>query len=146
MTASASSARSRTTVLFDRDCGFCQWTVGHLRGLDRHHRLEFLPLQSASATEGRPDLAEVARCYPLTHALHTVAPDGRVSAGGYAMLEILDLLPGGWLLRPWARLPFVTRIVDVVYYEVAKRRHRLGSIVRHGETGMACAIGPASPR
>ena len=138
------SVTARTTVLFDGDCGLCQWTVRQLRRLDRHRRLEFLPLQRAASVEARPDLAAISRRYALIDELHVVTPDGRVAAGGDAALHILDVLPGGWLLRPWARLGVVRTAVGIVYRAVADRRHRIGRLVLRGAGAPACAIDGAS--
>lgn len=127
-------AVDRLTVLYDDDCGFCRWSVSQLRPLDRHGRFEFIPLQHATDHPDRPELAELARTHDLVAAIHVVRPDGDVRAGGGAMLEILDALPGGWLLRPWALLPGVEAIVDLGYRQVAERRNQVSALL--GRSGM----------
>ena len=128
-------------MLYDADCGFCRWSVEQLRGLDRARRLEPVPLQHAAAHPERPDLARVAAAYDLREQIHVVRPDGAVRAGGGAMLEILDALPGGRLLRPWTRLPGVEAIVDVGYRAVARRRQLFGELLaRSGRRAPACAL------
>jgi hypothetical protein len=69
-------------------------------------------------------------------------PDGGVRAGGGALLEILDALPGGWLLRPWARLPGAEAVVDAAYRWVARRRRLFGALLarQRGDRGPACAL------
>jgi predicted DCC family thiol-disulfide oxidoreductase YuxK len=42
---------SRGVLVFDGRCGFCTRTVGWLRRLDRHRRVELLPLQQPGAPE-----------------------------------------------------------------------------------------------
>ncbi len=131
------------TVLFDRDCGFCNWTVRQLRGLDRHRRLAFVSLQSSASIPYRPELAAVAATYPLAEAIHVVRRDGTVEARGRAMLAILDVLPGAWLLRPWTRLPGVSRLADALYDPVAGNRVALGRLVVRDDPAV-CDVAPSA--
>lgn len=131
----------RLTILFDRDCSLCTWTVRRLIKWDRHGRLGPLALQDAHAQAARPDLAQIAADYPLESSLHVVMPDGRVAARGRAMLAILDALPGGWLLRPWTLIPGTADVVDRIYDQIAVRRHAIGELITRGQ-GVACALPP----
>lgn len=128
----------RMTVLFDRDCGFCTWTVARLGRWDRLARLRYIALQDAGAVIDRPDLAAVAARYRLSSSLHVVMADGTVRSRGRAMLAILDALPGGWTLRPWAQLPGMTSLVDRIYDRIAGRRDLLGVLVARGT--VACDV------
>lgn len=131
------------TVLYDRDCAFCAWTVRQLRGMDRHRRLRFVPLQEAGSVPGRPDLARVATERRLLEEIHVVAADGSVQTGGRAMAAVLLALPGGWLLRPWLALPGAGALLDGVYRIVADNRHRLAPLVGAGAIpGTECPVGP----
>lgn len=139
-TLSAARAR-RLTVLYDDDCGLCRWTVVQLRSLDRHGRLEFVPLQHAAAHPERPDLVRLAQTHALAQSIHVARPDGRVRRGGGAMLELLDALPGGWLLRPWAMLPGVERVVDLSYRLLARNTAGIGRLMaRTGRAAAACDL------
>jgi predicted DCC family thiol-disulfide oxidoreductase YuxK len=131
----------RLTVLYDDDCGFCRWSAGQLRALDRHRRLELVPLQHATDHPDRPDLARLARSHDLAGAIHVLRPDGETRAGGGAMLEIIDALPGGWLLRPWALLPGIEAVVDFGYRLVADRRSHVSAwLGRTGTEVLACDL------
>jgi predicted DCC family thiol-disulfide oxidoreductase YuxK len=131
------------TVLYDRDCAFCAWTVRQLRSMDRHRRLEFIPLQEAGSLPDRPDLARIAAEHRLLGEIHVVAADGSVRAGGRAMAAVLLALPGSWLLRPWLALPGAGALLDLVYRVVADNRHRLAPLLGAGmASGEAC---PADP-
>lgn len=131
----------RLTVLYDADCGFCCWSVAQLAALDRRRRLEYVPLQHAADHPERPALVELASAHDLREVIHVVRPDGAVRAGGGAMLEILDALPAGWLLRPWARLPGIEAIVDRAYRWVARRRSLFSRLLsRSGTAVPACAL------
>lgn len=118
-------------MLYDGDCSFCTLTVHMLAVLDRQSRLEFVPLQHAAAHDERADLRQMARNYPLVDTIHTRRHgDGRVSAGGQAVLEILDALPVGWLFRPWAVLPGFAAALNAGYDAVAHRRGTLSRLVQ----------------
>jgi predicted DCC family thiol-disulfide oxidoreductase YuxK len=113
------------TVLYDDDCGVCRETVRRLRRWDRDERFEFMDLALAGSS-GRPILEQLATEGHLPDAIHVVDEStGRVDSGGHAALAILDALPGGWLLRPWASLPPTGIAVDVVYRVAARHRDRL---------------------
>ncbi len=144
-TTLASRHKAQLTVLFDRDCGFCVWTVRQLRRLDRYGRLRYVALQTAAAVPERSDLARVAAEYPLADSIHVVRRDGSVVARGRAMLAILDVLPGAWLLRPWTRLPGVARLADALYDPLAAHRHALGRLVARGDPTL-CDVPLPVPR
>ncbi len=129
----------RLVVLYDADCAFCTASVHRLRRWDRDGKFDLVPLQDA-ATSHDAALREAAIRYPLETALHVVdRRTGRVAAGGQAMLAILDNLPGGRLLRPWASLPKAPVVADLVYGVVSDRRTDLGWAVgiRHE---VACPV------
>ncbi len=133
------------TVIYDGDCGVCRETVRHLQRWDHDGRFEFMPLQRAASC-GRPQLIELAAQGHLGDAVHVVdEASGRIVSGGHAALAILDALPGGWLLRPWAALPATSAAVDVVYRVAARHRDRVAWL-----TGMrdevSCPVEPAARR
>ena len=117
---------SRLTVLYDRDCGICGLTARALRRWDRARRFELVPVQAAAA-RGDARLSEVAEHYLLTDELHVVDDLGRVASGGDAALAIVDALPGGRSLRPWAALPPFRALARLSYRLVARYRGALGS-------------------
>jgi predicted DCC family thiol-disulfide oxidoreductase YuxK len=123
-------------VLYDRDCGFCAWTAAWLRRADRGGRLRLVPLQDATDV---PRLAAIARTFDLRCALHAVDERGVVHAGGDAMLEVLERLPGGPLIAAWRRLPGAAWLAGRTYALAADRREDLGRLV--GATrGTACEV------
>lgn len=133
------------TVLYDGDCSFCSLTVDVLRELDLEGRLEFVPLQHAQRHPDRPDLAEVSRRYPLAQSIHVLDEEGGVSAGGEAVLEILEALPVGWLFRPWWFVPGLPAVLEAGYEAVAGRRGTLGRwIARLGGPPPTCDLHPSA--
>jgi predicted DCC family thiol-disulfide oxidoreductase YuxK len=101
-----------------------------MRLLDRAHRLEFVPFQEAGHLPGRSELAALAASRPLEEALHVALPSGRSGARGRAVLEILFVLPGGVLFRPWALIPGLAHALDAGYRWVAGHRSLLAQLLR----------------
>ena len=131
------------TVVYDDDCGVCRDTIKQLSRWDREDRFEFMPLQQA-ASSGRPLLERLAAEGHLPDAIHVVdETSGRVVSGGHAALAILDALPGGWLLRPWAALPPTAQAVDVVYRVAARHRDRLAWLMGMRDD-VSCQVRPAA--
>jgi predicted DCC family thiol-disulfide oxidoreductase YuxK len=135
-------AATSLTVLYDGDCGVCSETIRQLRRWDRDGRMEFLPLAQA-ATSGRPILERLAAEGHLADAVHVVNEStGHVVAGGYAALALLDALPGGWLLRPWAALPPTALAADAVYRVASRHRDCLAWLMGM-RNEVSCPVAPA---
>ena len=103
-------------MLYDRDCGFCRWSLGRVLAADRARRVRPVPLGSPQADELLADLTEEERMA----SWHLVAPDGRRWSAGYAAPPLLRLLPGG--RAPAAVLAVAPEITDRVYRWVADNR------------------------
>ena len=110
----------RAVVLYDRDCGFCRWSLGRLLALDRSGRLRPVALQSEEARRRLPDMSDEERFA----SAHLVTPDGHVYSGGEGFAPLLRYLPGGGVLsRAAAPFPGVWR---VAYDAIAGRRETFG--------------------
>ena len=124
--APASPARpvADHTVLYDRDCGFCRWSLDKILAWDRRRRLRPVAIQS---DEGERLLAGLDRAQRLD-SWHLVTPDGGVLSAGAAAEPLARLLPGA---RPLAflckRFP---RMTERAYRWVADHRDRLARILR----------------
>jgi len=137
------SVRGPLTVIYDDDCGVCRETVHRLRRWDHEDRFEFMPLQQAAAS-GRPQIERLAAEGHLGEAVHIVdESSGRVVSGGHAALAILDALPGGWLLRPWAALPPTAAAADIVYRVAVRHRDRLAWLMGLRDE-VSCPVQPAA--
>jgi predicted DCC family thiol-disulfide oxidoreductase YuxK len=122
------------TVLFDRDCGFCRWSVGRLLAWDRRGRLRPVAIQS---DEGQRLLAELTPAQRLASA-HAVDPDGRRASAGDAVAPIASVLPGGAPLAALARrAPALARLG---YRAIAGRRSLLGKLVSDRAKARADAV------
>ncbi len=111
-------------VLYDRDCGFCAWTLAWLLRWDRGRRLRPATIQGP---EGAARLAGMSPERRLA-SWHAVDTTGRVWSGGAALAPVLRRLPGGApLAAVTARLP---RVTERAYAWVAAHRVLLGRPLR----------------
>jgi predicted DCC family thiol-disulfide oxidoreductase YuxK len=111
------------TVLYDRDCGFCRWSVGRLLAWDRGGRLRPVAIQSE---EGERLLADLTPEQRLASA-HAIDAAGRRTSGGDAIAPVAGALPGGRPLAALARrAPGLSR---AGYDAIAGRRPLLGKLV-----------------
>ena len=111
-------------VLYDRDCGFCRWSVAQLLRLDAEGALDPVAIQSP---EGQLLLAGMPAGSQLSSA-HTVAADGSILSGGDAAPAIASAIR--LVGRPMAAFaglsPPLTRRA---YRFVAENRTTLGRLV-----------------
>lgn len=91
MPSPTSVADGPVSVLYDRDCGFCRWSVAKLLELDPVGSLEPVAIQSS---HGSQLLASVPAAERLASA-HAVTSDGRVFSGGDAAPVIAARLRRG---------------------------------------------------
>ena len=117
---------ARPVVLYDRDCGFCRWSLAKLLAWDRRRRLRPVALQDPEAGRLLGDMHEEDRMA----SWHLITPDGAVRSGGEAFPTLLETLPGG---RPLAALAGRAQgLVDRGYGFVAGHRTAFGRPVTDG--------------
>jgi predicted DCC family thiol-disulfide oxidoreductase YuxK len=111
-------------ILYDRDCGFCKWSLDKLLRWDRAGRLSPVAIQS---DEGERLLSGMTR-EAMLDSWHLVELDGTVTSAGAAAVPLARLLPGG---RPIAfvlgRFP---RATERAYRWVAANRGALARVLR----------------
>lgn len=109
------------TVLFDRECGFCIWTVHLLLRLDRRGVLRAEPIQD------RRDLLPGMGDEVALNSFHLVEADGRVRSAGAALAAVLRRLPVTALVG--AALGRLPRLAERAYRLVADHRGTLARAV-----------------
>jgi predicted DCC family thiol-disulfide oxidoreductase YuxK len=111
-------------ILYDRDCGFCKWSLDKILAWDRSKRLRSVPIQSE---EGERLLTGVD---PETRldSWHFVGGDGELFSAGAAAEPLARTLPFG---RPLA-LVFgaFPGLTERAYRYVAAHRDRWARLLR----------------
>jgi len=117
---------AKATLLYDRDCGFCCWSLGKVLAWDRRNVVRPVAIQSAEGDRllgGMPEGQRLA-------SWHLVDGEGTVRSAGAAFPGLFRMLPGGSLpAAVTARVPHVT---DRAYRWVAGNRSRWGKLVTDG--------------
>jgi predicted DCC family thiol-disulfide oxidoreductase YuxK len=114
-------------LVFDGRCGFCTRSVGWLRRLDRHQRVEIVPLQAPGAPESVG--ATEAEC--LT-SLRWQGQDGsRLSGAAAANAALASALGAG---VPMVLYRFTSNAQERGYAWVAANRYRLPGVRPHCES------------
>ena len=131
---------TRLHVVFDGRCGFCTRSVGWVRALDRHGRIELHPWQGPGVLERfrlAPEQASTSVwAVPAGHAAADTDDDGhthshthsRATSGARAISAILDTALGGRCFGAFYNLPLVGRAEEAVYRWVAAHRGRFPGV------------------
>lgn len=118
-------------ILYDRDCGFCKWSLAKLLAWDRRRHLRPVSLQDPQAEARLRGMEEERRMA----SWHLVKEDGAVHSAGDAAAPLMRLLPGGLPLAAlFASLP---RTTERLYALVASNRRLLGRVIPHGAVARA---------
>ena len=117
---------AKATLLYDRDCGFCRWSLGKVLAWDRRGALRPVAIQSEEADRLLAGMPEEERL----GSWHLVDGKGTVRSAGDAFPGLFRLLPGG---APFAGLTSrAPRATDRAYRWVAGNRSRWGKLVTDG--------------
>jgi predicted DCC family thiol-disulfide oxidoreductase YuxK len=111
------------TVIYDSDCGFCNWVLALLLRWDWPKRLRPVSLQSHEVQGLLAGLTAAER----SASWHLVAPGGERHSGGAALAPLLGLLPGGRVLS--AGVARVPSLADRGYRWTAAHRAQLSKCV-----------------
>ena len=119
------------TVVYDGQCKVCGRLVKLLDKWDRDRRIETIPFQNTVVLDRFPWIPADA----YAQAVQLVGPGGETWQGGYAIEQLLKILPYGGLLG-WAfKVPFFGGLFNRFYRWFAKNRYKFGC-------GEHCAFHP----
>jgi predicted DCC family thiol-disulfide oxidoreductase YuxK len=114
------------TLIYDRDCGFCRWSLGKVLAWDRHHAVRPLALGTHEANRLLADVPAAER----PRSWHLVDEGGTVHSAGAGFEPLFRLLPGaGPLAALAARMPGAT---ERGYRFVSGNRSIWGKFVTDG--------------
>jgi len=106
-------------VLFDGDCVMCNGVAGWLARRDRHGRMIFATSQGEAArVAGEPPGGDQDTI--------VVWQGSRRLVRSAAALGLLRALGGGWAALAWLARLYPESLRDLLYDQVARRRHRFG--------------------
>jgi predicted DCC family thiol-disulfide oxidoreductase YuxK len=139
--ADVTSERSGWTVVYDADCGLCNWLLAGLLRWDSRKRLRPIGMGESEAHEALRDLSPEWRA----ESWHLLAPSGRRWSAGAALPELLALLPGG--RAPGALFARFPRATEKAYGWVARHRSTLSRLVPESSKAAArIAVGERESR
>lgn len=118
------TAQHHATLLYDGDCGICQWTADWLRKHDHAHRLRIVPFQTIDPAAIAPGLTR-EEC---AQAVQLITADGRRFRAARAVFETLRLLPPPWQWLGTFCAPF-SPLFEPIYHLIARSRHRLSRLL-----------------
>lgn len=118
------TGRGDAVILYDRDCGFCKWTVDKVLAWDQPGRLRAVAIQSAEGERLLSGMEPEARLA----SWHLVDEVGGLHSGGAAAAPLARMLPGaGWLGLVFSAFPAST---ERAYRYVAAHRGRWARLLR----------------
>jgi predicted DCC family thiol-disulfide oxidoreductase YuxK len=121
------AAERQATVLYDRDCGFCRWSLDKVLAWDRG-RLRPVEIQSEEGGRLLEPIPEGDRL----DSWHLVTPSGELRSAGAAAAPLAAMLPGG---RPLAALlRRFPRSTERAYRWVASHRDLFARLLRIDST------------
>jgi len=110
------------TVVYDGQCKVCGRLVKLLQKWDTRQEIETVPFQNTSVLVRFPWIPAEA----YAQAMQLVGPGGETWQGGYAIEQLLKILPYGGLLG-WAfRIPFFGELFNRFYRWFARNRYKFG--------------------
>ncbi len=118
------TTRDHATIIYDGDCGICQWSAEWLRRHDKAHRLHIVPFQTIDPAAIAPGLTR-AEC---AQALQCITADGRRFRAARAVFEALRVLPPPWQWLGTLCAPF-SPLFEPIYQIIARSRYRLSRLL-----------------
>jgi predicted DCC family thiol-disulfide oxidoreductase YuxK len=128
------------TILYDRDCGFCRWSLAQVLALDRDRKLRPLALGTPEANALLFDLDVEQQMA----SWHLVDPDGNRWSGGIALAPLVRVLGGGEATA--ALLSRAPRPLELGYRLIASNRSRISQLIPAQSKRRADAVVAARER
>ena len=117
--AEALDAGRNFLLLYDAECGLCQWTQRWIDAHDPAGLVDARPLQTPGLL-GRLSISEE----DALREIHVISRSGELRIGADAVLWLVSQLPGYHWLAALNRSRAVGKIARLIYRQIAKRRAR----------------------
>ncbi|GLX69510.1 thiol-disulfide oxidoreductase DCC family protein [Paenibacillus glycanilyticus] len=138
--------REKLYVVYDGTCNLCIGTVTKLKELRSNAELIFVPAQSLKEAGVKvPGIEKVAET-ELYEKMHVADEKGQLYAGADGVVRILRTINGFRLLAMLYRLPGLSRVGDLVYRYIAKRRYDWFGRTEQSCSVNGCALPPQHER
>jgi predicted DCC family thiol-disulfide oxidoreductase YuxK len=125
--------RPVAALLYDRDCGFCRWTVARILARDREQALEPVAIQSEAGERLLAGMSDERRL----RSWHLVSSSGRRRSAGGGFAPLLDALGHKGAARTARPL---RPLLGLGYRGVASSRSFWGRFVSDGMKQRADAL------
>ena len=110
------------TVVYDGQCKVCGRLVRLLDRWDSRDEIETIPFQNTTVLDRFPWIPSEA----YAQAMQLVGPGGQTWQGGYAIEQLLKVLPYGGMLG-WAfKVPYFGELFNRFYRWFARNRYKFG--------------------
>ncbi len=122
MSERAHSPAQQDVLIYDGDCGVCQWAASWLKRRDKAHRMAILPFQEIDPADYWPGLT-VQEC---ARVVQFISAEGRRFTAARAMFEALRRLPFPWSWLAALLIPF-SPVFEPLYALFARHRFRVSA-------------------
>lgn len=109
----------KPTLIYDGFCNLCSWLVRFTLRHDKKGRISLLPLQDVHDSP----FAKLLGDLPL-QTVAFVSTQGKVSVKSRAVLSVLKLLGGGWIVFWLVILVIPNPIRDFFYDFISRNRYK----------------------
>ena len=124
-------SQSQWTIVYDGDCGFCQWSAARLGRRYKEGSYRMIPRQRAAGLGISPEKLEEGKGKVML-----LCPDAKVMGGHLAVLKVYEVTGMGVLARILAAPPFGW-ILGLGYWVVARNRRHISRLFFRNQ---ACSI------
>jgi predicted DCC family thiol-disulfide oxidoreductase YuxK len=108
---------SNHILVYDADCGPCTRFKDMISILDRHKRIDYIPLIEADSIGFLDQIPQSLRF----RSFHLISPAGEIRSGEDAVIDLIELLPAGQTIsKIIASFPYGAQIIKFIYLRFSK--------------------------
>lgn len=108
-------------MVYDADCGPCTRFKGMINILDRHKRIDFIPLIEADRIGFLDQIPQSLRF----KSFHLISPTGQLQSGEDAVIDLIELLPlGHTISKIIISVPYGIQLIKFIYSRFSRLHDR----------------------